>query len=231
MLHPQIIQGGMGVGVSGWRLARAVTRQGQLGVVSGTGLAVVFARRLQEGDPGGHMRRALAHFPIPGIADRLLQRYFIPGGKAPNQPYKLTPMPQMQSAAPFLELTVAANFAEVFLAKEGIPGCIGINYLEKIQLTTLPSLFGAMLAGVDCVLMGAGIPRFIPGVLDAFAQGQPAELKIDVEDAPANEQHTMRFDPAAFCGGTALPLRRPFFLAIISSAILATTLAQVQRPG
>ena len=36
---PQIIQGGMGVGISGWPLARAVAQAGQLGVVSGTALA------------------------------------------------------------------------------------------------------------------------------------------------------------------------------------------------
>ena len=34
MPHPLIIQGGMGVAVSGWLLARAVSRQGQLGVVT-----------------------------------------------------------------------------------------------------------------------------------------------------------------------------------------------------
>ena len=64
---PTIIQGGMGVGVSGWRLARAVSLAGQLGVVSGVGLDTVIARRLQLGDPGGHIRRALASFPHQGI--------------------------------------------------------------------------------------------------------------------------------------------------------------------
>ena len=51
---------GMGVAVSAWQLARAVSLTGQLGVVSGTALDLVLARRLQIGDPGGHMRRALA---------------------------------------------------------------------------------------------------------------------------------------------------------------------------
>jgi NAD(P)H-dependent flavin oxidoreductase YrpB (nitropropane dioxygenase family) len=41
---PVIIQGGMGVAVSSWRLARAVARTGQLGVVSGTALEIVIAR-------------------------------------------------------------------------------------------------------------------------------------------------------------------------------------------
>ncbi len=35
---PLVIQGGMGVGVSNWRLARAVSSLGQLGVVSGAGV-------------------------------------------------------------------------------------------------------------------------------------------------------------------------------------------------
>ena len=39
--HPTIIQGGMGAGVSAWPLALAVSRAGQLGVVSGTALDLV----------------------------------------------------------------------------------------------------------------------------------------------------------------------------------------------
>lgn len=57
MGNPLIIQGGMGVAVSDWRLARAVSILGELGVVSGTALAIVLSRRLQAGDPGGEMRR------------------------------------------------------------------------------------------------------------------------------------------------------------------------------
>src|SRR5689334_19505902 len=183
MSQPLIVQGGMGAGVSDWRLARAVSLAGQLGVVSGTALACILIRRLQVGDPDGHMRRTLEHFPIPKVAERILADYYIPGGKSSNAPFKLTPLPSLEPSAEFVALTVAANFVEVFLAKEGHAGLIGINFLEKIQFPALPSLFGAMLAGVDYVLMGAGIPRNIPGVLDRLAKGEPVELKIDVEGA------------------------------------------------
>src|ERR1700755_2420247 len=88
MSYPKIIQGGMGAGVSHWRLARAVSELGQLGVVSGTALALIFIRNLQLGDPGGDLRRALKHFPIPGVATRLIAEYFIPGGKPPHEPFK-----------------------------------------------------------------------------------------------------------------------------------------------
>ena len=45
-----IIQDGMGAGVSNWRLARAVSWLGQLGVVAGTALDEIMSRRLQDGD-------------------------------------------------------------------------------------------------------------------------------------------------------------------------------------
>ncbi len=51
---PRLIQGGMGVGVSGWELARKVSMHGQLGVVSGTALDTILVRRLGKGDFGAH---------------------------------------------------------------------------------------------------------------------------------------------------------------------------------
>lgn len=226
MLHPQIIQGGMGVAVSGWPLARAVSQAGQLGVVSGTALAVMLARRLQTGDRDGRMRYALSHFPFPALANRILSAHFVEGGKPDAAPFRLTPMPGMKSATALVELHVAGSFAEVFLARAGHAGVVGINLLEKIQLPTLPSLYGAMLAGVDYVLMGAGIPRWIPGALDLLAEGKPAGLRLDVQGAGAGEVFVNEFDPAEVCGGPVPALKRPLFLGIVSSATLAITLAR-----
>jgi len=216
----------MGVAVSGWPLARAVSRLGQLGVVSGTALAVVLARRLQLGDLGGELRRALNQFPFPSMASRVLKNYFIPGGKSASAPFKLTAMPTLKPRPELVELTVIANFVEVFLAKEGHSGPVGVNYLEKIQLPTLPSLYGAMLAGADYILMGAGIPRAIPGALDLLAQGHTASLPIDVQGALPGEKQLSTFDPKEFCGGMARKLKRPLFLGIVASATLAITLAK-----
>jgi NAD(P)H-dependent flavin oxidoreductase YrpB (nitropropane dioxygenase family) len=226
MSQPKIIQGGMGVAVSGWNLARAVSRLGQLGVVSGTGLATVLARKLQLGDPTGRLRHALQNLPVSAVAERVLAEYFIPDGKAPTAPFKLATLPTLRPGAALVELTVAANFVEVFLAKEDHSGWVGINFLEKIQLPTLPSLYGAMLAGVDFVLMGAGIPRAIPGALDRLAKGEPVELKIDVAGALPGEEFLSTFDPKEFCCGAAPALKRPQFLGIVASAPLAMTLAK-----
>ncbi len=178
----------MGAGVSGWPLAQAVARTGHLGVVSGTALDVILPRRLQVGDVGGHIRRALDHFPVPGVAKRIIDRYFVPGGKAQDKPHRPKPVPAVKPSRLLDELLVASNFVEVFLAREGHDNPVGINYLEKIQLPTLPSIYGAMLAGVTYVLMGAGIPRTIPGILDRLAQRQAVELRLDVKGADPGEE-------------------------------------------
>lgn len=220
----RIIQGGMGVGVSSWRLARAVAETGQLGVVSGTALGLVLARRLQLGDLGGDLRAALSHFPYQDIAARVLERYFVPGGKSPDAPFRPAPMPALNSRRS-TELIVAGNFVEVFLARQGHEQPVGINYLQKIQLPTTAAIYGAMLAGVGVVIMGAGIPRAIPGVLDRFAAGEPVRLPVAVADGDASA-FAMEFDPAEFCGATPPSLDRPRFLPVVASAPLANVLVR-----
>jgi len=224
--EPTIIQGGMGVAVSDWRLARAVSKTGQMGVVSGTALDTVLVRRLQLGDEGGHMRRALAEFPYPEMADRILQKYFVEGGKAEGVPLVGTMVLPMEPTQQQFELVVVANFVEVYLAKEGHDGLIGINFLEKIQLPTLPSAYGAMLAGVDYVLMGAGIPKAIPGILDRLSEGKDVELPIHIVGAERGDNFVTRFDPVQFTAGEVPWLSRPKFLAIVASATLANMLAK-----
>lgn len=216
----------MGVGVSNWRLAQAVSRLGQLGVVSGTALDQVFVRRLADGDPGDHMRRGLEAFPFPQMARRLWQEYFIPGGKAKEASYPTTPMHRQGEPRKLIELCILANFVEVFLAREGHDNPVGINYLEKVQIPHLASIYGAMLAGVSYVLMGAGIPLHIPAVLDAYAAGGPAEYRLAVTGAidGEGEDSVMRFDPADYIEGAVPSLRRPRFLAIVSSNTLAATM-------
>jgi len=224
--HPRIIQGGMGIGVSGWQLARAVSRLGHLGVVSGTAIDTVMIRRLQDGDEGGHVRRAMGAFPIPGVCDDLLRRYYLAPGERGNAPYKLLPMFRKRVNLARQQITMMANFVEVWLAKEGHDGMVGINLLTKVQMPNLQSLYGAMLAGVDYVLMGAGIPREIPGALDALAQHRVARLKLDVEGPAGATPDEIVFDPRDHLGGERPPLNRPRFIPIVSASSLATNLAR-----
>ena len=223
--HPAIIQGGMGIGVSNWTLARAVSRLGQLGVVSGTAIDTILVRRLQDGDVGGHVRRAMAAFPIPGVSEQVLHRYFLPDGRPAGAPYKMLPMYKQVVSAARQQVTMLANFVEVWLAKHGHDGVVGINLLTKVQMPNLASLYGAMLAGVDYVLMGAGIPREIPGALDALAKHAPARIRFDIEGPAEPAPEYLDFDPADHWTPSA-ELARPRFIPIVSANSLAATLAR-----
>lgn len=238
MSEPQIIQGGMGVAISGWPLAREVSRLGQLGVVSGTALDVLLTRRLQGGDEGGHVRRALAAFPVPGVSDWILESYYIPGGLADGEMYRPVPRHTVSSGARLLQLTVAANFVEVWLAKEGHSGRVGVNYLMKIDLPLPAAMYGALLAGADDILVGAGSPAKIPEMVRRLSRHDGVAMSTKVQGARSDEDlGTVRFSPRALFGPRVVaglgPLPLPRVLAIVASTELAAGLAADpdSRPG
>ena len=155
-----IIQGGMGIAVSNWRLASAVSRLGQLGVNLGRRRSIRFVARM----PAGRQILAVTCaapwivFHFPEMAKRIWDTWYIPGGKEATKPYKRPTAATKDGPRDVRELCIVSNFVEVFLAREGHDNPVGINYLEKIQLPLLGLAYGAMLAGVSYVLIGAGIP-------------------------------------------------------------------------
>jgi NAD(P)H-dependent flavin oxidoreductase YrpB (nitropropane dioxygenase family) len=238
---PLLLGGGMAVGISTPTLVKAFStyeipclgRGLCLGITSGTAAANLLARRLQHGDT----RVRLALDALAALApsldselDALHTAYFIPGGKAASQPYK--PVRAFGLDAPrWLQLlTVAGNFTTVWECKQGHDKPVGINYLQKIELSQLPALYGAMLAGVDYVCVGAGNPAAFPGYLRGLARREPVEQAVHV--ARATKPHTIRFDPQGF-GGNELPeLGEPRFIAIVSTCEQAEQLAgsEATRP-
>lgn len=188
------------------------------------------------GDPGGHFRRALETFPNQSMAQHALVKYFIPEGKSVDKPYRSLALWTLSPPRQLEEATILGNYCEVWLAKHNddgtlIDGKVGINRLTKVALPTIHSLYGAMLAGVDYVIMGAGIPTKIPGVLDALAEGKDCSLPIEVSGAKDEESgFTMDFSPTEFWKETDTPdlakepLARPDFLPIVSSTTLAQSL-------
>jgi len=222
-----IIQGGMGVAVSNWELANAVSREGQLGVISGTGIGIVLIARLMDGDEGGHVRRALNAFPYPDIAQKLIETYYVEGGKDDSTPYKRPPMWSMYPSRDLNIITVVGNFVEVWLAKEGHNNPVGINLLEKVQMPNMASLYGAMLAGVDVVIMGAGIPIQVPGILDKLVTHEEVSYRLDVVGAGKDDDFRLTFIPHEIFPDVQERvgnLKRPDFFPIISSVILAKAL-------
>ena len=253
----KLIQGGMGVYVSNWRLARAVSQEQPgitAGTVSGTALDIVYVRLLQLGDPGGHVRRALAAFDAQfgvSIGQKILDRYYIEGGKDPQARFKnapkqtvhaldehnLLPLPlQPGTVQPLTvdqdvtELLIATAFAEVWLARQGNPGRIFINFLHKIELALVYSMYGAMLACVDGIIVGAGNPDGLPAICTRLAEQAAVEIELPVLYRESGESFRVSFDPKTVADGklALTPLPRPAFLAIVSLQDLVQALAQSQ---
>ena len=221
----------MGAGVSNWRLARAVSWLGPTGRRGRHG-----PRRDPVAPPAGWRPGPATSAgpwstsPFPDMARKILDAYFIPGGRDPAQPYLICPACiRSRRNIPAQELCIAANFVEVFLAREGHAGPVGINFLEKIQMPHLPSLYGAMLAGVAVVIVGAGIPMEFPAAIAALAGAPAGDLQPECGRRPARASPSvMTLDPATFHGvrPPLPPLATPAFLPIVSSSALATMLVR-----
>ena len=219
--YPTIIQGGMGIAVSSWQLAKEVSIAGELGVISGTAIDSVVARRLQDGDFTGDIRRAMAAYPHQETIKEIMDRFYIEGGREDGKPYLDVPKLSIKGNLFSNKLLAVASFVEVWLAKEGHNGLIGMNILEKIQLAIPAQLYGAMLADVDYILIGAGIPAQVPHLLNEISQGNKVAMKVDVADT--KDKHYLHFDPRTL-GLDNFPIKRPLFLAIVTSHALVAYL-------
>ncbi len=219
--YPRIIQGGMGIAVSSWQLAKEVSIAGELGVISGTAIDSVVARRLQDGDLTGDIRRAMAAYPHQDTIKEITDRFYIEGGREEGKPYLDVPKLSIKGNLFSNKLLAVASFVEVWLAKEGHNGLIGMNILEKIQLAIPAQLYGAMLADVDYILIGAGIPAQVPHLLNEISQGNKVAMKVDVADT--KDKHYLHFDPRTL-GLDNFPIKRPLFLAIVTSHALVAYL-------
>ena len=129
---PWLIQGGMGIAISGWRLARAVARAGQLGIVSGTSIDNVFIRRLQDDGIDDALRAVLDRFPVPSIVDRVVDQ-FATTKRSPRDPYRNLVMLTHRSTQHSQDLLVLAAYVEVALAKAGHDGLVGMNLLTRCK--------------------------------------------------------------------------------------------------
>ncbi len=219
---PQIIQGGMGIGVSNWRLARRVAEMGELGVVSGTAIDSVVVRELQQGDPFGRLR-VLADYPDQDTVAYLRRAFYVEGGIAEGRPYKLLPIHRFNPTVRSQCILAASTFSEVRLAQEGHNGVVGINLMAKLKRSTLACMYGAMLAGVDAILMGAGIPIEEGELLPRLAAGEKVRLRIDADTTDAPDPSACFYyelDPADLVP-TVEPLPRPAFFPIIALDVLA----------
>ena len=227
-----VIQGGMGVAVSDYRLARATGRSA-VGIFSGTAIAEVLSRRLQDGDPTGEMREALATFPNQAIADRALRLFFQEHGERPHGQslwYRQLPMfnHNTRETSITVDMTVLGAYAEAYLARIGAGpnGKTGLNLLTKLDRPNMHVLAGAMMGGIDVAIMGAGIPDQIPELIHKIKhnQGEPILHGIHTQG-----QGPSRFAMPLDLGRYAPDLdtmNHPAFLAIITHHDLARRMSE-----
>ena len=223
----KLIQGGMAVYVSTWRLARSVAmeRVGETaGTVSGTALDVIYARLLQLGDPGGHVRRGLNAFDDTfgtDIGRKICDRYFIAGGKPPSAHFEKrapagrralsgantfpSPGGQATTLYAWIECGQHRN-ADCCRVCRGL-ACEGRTSRQHLhqfpaqdRAPLIYTLYGAMLAGVDGVAVGAGNPEGLPAVCSQLANHEVVVRNLSVLYRDAAEEVALSFDPKQVAG-------------------------------
>ena len=164
---PRLIQAGMGAHISCARLANITSRLGALGVVSGIGLRTIMVEEVRKGNR--EVIDTAATFPISHYFDELMQ--YAPGGALQDKAVPMDSPDPRHSELPKRLATIGA-YIEVMLARKGHDGKVGINVMWKSALTVLPSIYGAMLAGVDALLCGAGVPMELPDIVKRIRHGE-----------------------------------------------------------
>ena len=84
-------------------------------------------------------------------------------------------------------------------------------------------ILGAMLANVDYVIMGAGIPREIPRFITEISQKKSSYITVDIVNG---DSQRITIDPSEFVDISKIEFVRPMFLAIIINDVLAAYLAR-----
>lgn len=228
-MWPKIILGGMGVGVSWWYLVRQACLAAMeigldfLGVVSLTAIGDVAVRRMQLGDRD--MLRALDAFPVPEIAAEIRKKYYIEGGKNKNVPFAQLPLFTLDPSDELIWINIFGGFAEVWLAKEGHAGKVGVNILEKIQLPIIYNLLGAIWAGAEAIIVGAGLPIQIPEVINAILERREIRYKLAAAGDCRGQEFFMKLDLERLFRGISVKskdrvnklfLQRPWFFPIVT---------------
>lgn len=167
---PRLIQAGMGIHVSSANLANHTARLGALGVVSGAALRHVIVEDIRGGD--AEAIELARTFPVPHYIGELLA--FAPGGARHTHAVPVD-TPELGRGGLPRRLSVIAAYIEVLRARRGHRGRVGINVMWKATLTVLPTIYGAMLAGADALLCGAGVPMELPDIVRRIRAGEDLE--------------------------------------------------------
>ena len=163
----------------------------------------------------GHMRRALDHFlpPVPsGFGTS------ITSPAAPAASYAVVPSSRDMPRSP-------GNAHRVELSKSGWREGTqpGGHHFRRNAAAASGVLGQCYRSGLHSMGVAFDV---VDGVLDKYANHEPATYPLYVAGAKEGDDTTMRFDPHEFMECEMPPLRRPWFLAIIASNTLAITMVK-----
>ncbi len=228
----RVVCGGMGVDISGWKLAGEVARLGGVGTISATGQGDVLARRLTQlrRDPDNHelqlVKDSLETFPNPSMVDRVLDKYHehVSSEDTGERRYRPTQQPRIGALEAEM-LQVLGTYVQADLAKRraGGRGLVAVNTLGKIPRMVAPSAIGAILAGADVFVQGAGVPDQVPQLLTDLTVTGGGRYRMDVAGLPdVYQEYSMeRYNL------DGVPVARPEAWGIVSRTDVAKRLAQV----
>ena len=173
------------------------------------------------------MRRALAHFPLRDVARRILDRYFVPGGKARGRAVQGQPGDDPGLVPPRTGSRCRGQL------RRGLPRARGSRPSRWASTTSRRSSSRPCRrssarcspASASCSWAPAS-RRPSPASSTTWRPARSAELRVDVKDARPDEVVPHALRSGAYCGGAAPRLERPRFLAIIASAPLARMMAK-----
>ncbi len=189
MQNMKLIQGGMGVKISQYTLARTVAKTGNGragGTVSLTMIAHVARSRLVKNDID--QLRALDLFGsfFPEVA-QLIRHAFVENRKV-LPAYNLDPPVLLRW------MTLFGSFAEFYLASEGHDHPVGANVLYKVGYPHLDTLVGLMMAvalrkptAISYLIVGAGLPGDFPHMMQELVTERRTTFLHDVENSKVGQ--------------------------------------------
>ena len=209
---PRIIQGGMGVAVSSWRLARAVSLRGPARRRIGHGIDTVshdgcsWAIRAATCAARSRRSRSARSRRASGTA--------ISSRAARRRTRRSSPSrsPRVEMSRRLLDLSSSATSSRCSWPRPGTAA--GRHQPAREDPVAQPCLAVRRDArGGGLRADGRGHPAGDPRASWTASRRRAGRDELDVAGALPGEEFCTRFDPRATCGGAAAALGRPQFLA------------------
>lgn len=222
--------------ISGSRLTGAAGKRGCLGTVALTGTDQRWLLAGANDDP--RLKEALKRFPYQDLV-----REFWEIVKDVPRPWRgfrwefaqTTGSDTIEACRKNEVLAIIGAWVEVTLAFDiaGEDADIGVNLMWELSQAFLPYLYGALLANAKYIMVGAGIPRNLAGIVTDLCHhcATDRELTVSLVDNAKGlgylSSYKIQFDPSKYVEGNPPMIELPTVAPIISSNILIRVVSEL----